>query len=484
MQFPSNKKVFSFLVIVAICGALIASFAQASGTTTTEEGIVNPKITIWASIYNIDQETKTSDIGVFVKVDDLPYNNTHLLVMLSGGDQPFTIDCMPDGQQTNGLWKYHGLANQTCVLDGSGDVFPFDTYTLTLVVDLVEGTNIINVSINTNTTTALGSNAFFTGPHQYALKNSWKASINGEPSLAITERKMVITLDRSDNSFKYDFLIFLLPILAIYYFFGASLLIDPKTHFNERLTMYVSLLFFVPVFLISIQTLIPYRTSISFPEILLINLIISSAIMTVCSIVGKYKASMNRDPCAKPELRWDMFGVAAALVCLFLLYVYAVPQIPLQPSFIFVYGIVPAYVFWSLAKIQTGVSSREQALKTIRSFVIGLTISLIFYLFSLFSGSVGVQLSLTFSGSFLAGLLFGFTVRNLRISVFLGFISGILWSIILGAYIGSIFNGFAGAISGIISLGLLGGIYAPFSAFGGLIGSKLSTWLNKRREAI
>ena len=33
--------------------------------------------------------------------------------MLSGGDQPFTIDCMPDGQQTNGLWKYHGLANQT-----------------------------------------------------------------------------------------------------------------------------------------------------------------------------------------------------------------------------------------------------------------------------------------------------------------------------------------------------------------------------------
>jgi hypothetical protein len=477
MQLQKKKIVF-------ICAILFLSYSLIAIHSTQAQAInekeaANPKITIWCSIYDIYPETKTAEIGAFVVIDDLPYNGTILHIMLTCDDQPLAIECTPDGQQNNNLWKYHGNKNLTCVLEGSGDVFPFDKYTLNLEVKIVEGIDVIKVRINDNSTNNLGTNVYFTGSHQYDLKNNWQSSINSEPHFTINERKIVIDFVRSDNSFRYNFLIFLLPIIAIYYFFGASLIVDPKTHLNERLTMYVSILFFVPVFLISIQSLIPYRTSISFPEILLINLIISCAIMTGCSFVGKYKVTMNRYPWIKPAARWDLIGVAFSMVSLFFLYIYAVPQIPVQPSFIFLYLIIPAYIFWSLAKIRP--PTRQEGIKIFVSFIIGFLISLMFYVTSLFTNSIILQLIMTCSGSLLAGLTFGYIVGNLKISVFLGFVSGILWSILLGVYIGSLVNGYTGAINGMISLGVIGGVYAPFSAFGGLIGYKLTTLIHKKQ---
>jgi hypothetical protein len=478
-----HKATLLTLIFVSSVALFLIDAHSNQASASNETNAVNTTISLVTQIYDINQETKTVDVKAFAFINSFPWNESGVNVWIDVGGQQIIINCTGASQEAGGGLFYQGESNRTiCLLEGTGELFPFDSYKLRLKIQHVD-------FVNDNYTILTGRNqAYFDGAQWYSLRNLWKTtSATNEliPITIVSPQEMTANIQRSDEAFKFDFLVFLVPVIASYYFLGATLLIDSKKHLTERLTMYVSLFFFVPIFVIAIQGVFPYRTTISFPELLLVNLLITTAVLGIFSIIGRYRASLNpvinRLKESKPERRWDVAGVILALLLLIVLYTTTFyGKLPPQLSVLFSYGIVPAYIFWlPFATIET-VSIRENR-KSICFFAVGLVSSLITYFWAV--TFLTYFLVLLYFGSLLNGITVGFYSKGrVRVTLLVGFFSGILYSLLRGVILGLFrVGGLDGWISGIVILGIFGPLYGAFSVIGIYFGtiSKGISWKRK-----
>ncbi len=292
---------------------------------------------------------------------------------------------------------------------------------------------------------------------------------------------MDLHIQRTGNAFNIAFLEFIVPIIACYYLLGATLMLDPKKQLNERLVIYVALFVFVPTFLLAIQNYLPYRSSLSFPELLLTNLIIGNAIFGVFSIVGKRKGwSFSGVKRLKNfeihHNNWDLVGVTLCLLFFMLIYVYTLfGKIALEASFIISYFIIPAYVIWfpfeNIKKI-----SIKKCSKSIKALFMGTTILTASFFIALFLDSLIVLLI----GSIVAGLSVGLYLRKVAKSALLSLLSGVLGTMLTGTLAGLFFgqilfgtSGLSAVLTGIIFLGVWGYPVGGVAGICGLIGAFL-----------
>lgn len=65
---------------------------------------------------------------------------------------------------------------------------------------------------------------------------------------------------------------------------GFSVLLNRKK-IAERLSVYLAIFFFAPTFMLAIQSLLPSRSNLSIPEILIVSLLSTTAFMAISTMI-------------------------------------------------------------------------------------------------------------------------------------------------------------------------------------------------------
>lgn len=291
-------------------------------------------------VFDIDQSKKLAEVKTYVFIDDFPFNRTEIWIRVIGGGS-FWIPCKNYGLIGVDTWFYQGESNQSeWLLEGMGEVFPFDSYHLRFKIpelSLVEG----NFSLSDGERALQAS---FDGPRAYSLKDLWRVDNGLIPISNRGQNEVSFIIQRSSNSQILAVTQFLLPIIACYYLLGATLILDPEKQLAERLRIYLSLFVFAPTFFMAMQNFLPYRSSLSFPEFFLTNLIISNTIFGIFSIIGnKIGPSISHQSRLS---KWDGWAGTLALLVFLVIYVGTLSQkMTIPTSLILTYVVIPSYTF-------------------------------------------------------------------------------------------------------------------------------------------
>jgi len=278
------------------------------------------KMKLEVRILQIDQKNVQSLVEIYVRLGPLPhqFNETAILIQILGGGDVM-VPCNKTASDSFGVY-YSGNASAPWYLIGWGELFPFDYYAINFKASAL--TN-INFSLTEAT-------AIFWGLNQKSLMDTWKTkdSINTIPVhisegktefLAIIRRRWIA-----------PFLELVLPIVFCYWFLGSSMFFDPKSRINERLMVYLSLFVFAPTFFVAIFPFIPYRSFLSIPEFLLVNLVTSIVFFGIFTMVHAHSESFS---IRNMKFPWDFLGILSALLLFLLLYLSLVFSIlMLSPS--------------------------------------------------------------------------------------------------------------------------------------------------------
>ena len=126
------------------------------------------------------------------------------------------------------------------------------------------------------------------------------------------------------------------------------MILDPREKIRERLTICLSLFVFSATFSISIQDFLPYRSSLSFPELLLSNLIVSIALFGIFSI---FQNQTGQNGSGVVSWLWDLLSSCIS----FLIFVglVNVTLTGTAPSVSMILGciIYPSYLYGHFSKL-------------------------------------------------------------------------------------------------------------------------------------
>lgn len=371
---------------------------------------------------------------------------------------------------------------------GTGEPFPFDQYTIRVKITDI-------TFIDTNFTLQNEDHqAFFAGSNAYYLKNIWNANVLTIPNINSNEQSTSFPLKRTWNEVENSILRYYMPTIACYFLLGSALLFNPKDGMSNRLKIFLSIFFFVPTYLIGIQRVLPYRTSLSFPEILLINLVASTAILGVFSAIAHYKVSTSEESgkgkTATDKIfsngPWDGVGLLIALGIFIYFTLRFGNVISPQIGNIISYAIFPSYVFWIPFVDKTIIEFNKT---TLYAVIMGICITIITYSISL----LFLQPHYTIIGIEIGASITGFTVawylQRGDKSTIISCLSGILGSLFAGMILGAVFgerlfgaDGFSGVGEGFIQLGSIGYFYGVFTVIAGLLAIRLKNYFDSRKE--
>ncbi|MFZ7138109.1 MAG: hypothetical protein ACOWW1_06805 [archaeon] len=471
----------AILIFVLLLQLLPFAVAQTDGDPSDNE--VTVRVTV--HVYDVDAGNKLANVSIHFGIFYFPYKTDNIILILLA-DEDSVITCSVEDEKSKNGWCYFGQTEpRLWLLEGTGEPFPFDVHTIRVKIFSI-------LSIGSNFTLMNSEHsAFFTGPNTYYLKNIWTANDLAIPNINTTNQSTSFVLRRTENEAINSFLRYYVPTIACYFLLGSALLFDPKDGISSRLKIFLSIFFFVPTYLTKIQEFMPYTTSISFPEILLINLLVSTAILCVFSAIGNYFAKNSKSSKKRQQKQSlgtrtsDGFGLILAMLVLIVLYwKFSDIMVP-QLSALISYIILPAYIFW-IPFVDKKLIDLNWT--TFRAVLFGISITLLTYLISLFLplplSIIGIEIGATITGFIVAWYL-----QSGDKSAIISCLSGILGSLIAGVIIGFIagerlfgVGGVAGIGNGLISLGSLGYFYAVFSTMAGLLAVRLKAFFDSRKN--
>lgn len=337
------KKIYMLLFLTFL---LLQLFVLSTNHVQAQpDELVEVRLSI--NIFDVDPKTNLADVNIHVFVPNFPSNISTLYVHILGGGSAH-VPCENRGPNGVDKWFYQGESNQTTwVLIGDCECYPFNSYTLTFrVEDLpsVQG----NFSLITEDVDAI-----FVGANFRYLRNTWETENDLIPISKITTKEVVFNLQKTLNALTSDVIYSLIPIVACYYLLGATLILNPKDDLGGRLRLYLSLFVFSSTFLFTLQSYLPFRSSLSFPELLLSNLTFSTAIFTIASIIS----NKTQNPWELREKigfysRVDSLGLIFALIVFVIFYsITLFGKLNIITAIIFTYIVVPSYPFALLFNI-------------------------------------------------------------------------------------------------------------------------------------
>lgn len=325
---PSVPKSLFFLTIIVIFAYPVflmnPGFAESvnpsrmSNLVRMENHTVQIRLSVL--IFEIDAAEKFASVEISLWFDNFPYNATQIYADI-GGNGLIGVKC-----DYEGLQSYHGESSrQTWFLVGSGEMYPFDSYTTqfelrTESIHFRRGNTTYRVGEDINFTLSY-SHAWFHGPNRRSLRDTWLTT-DGEHNLPIDLSNVGFVV-RIERKSLVPLLQILLPIVLCYYFLGASILIS-RSDLNARLRVYFSLFLFAPTFFFAIRPFLPYRSSLTIPEFLLTNLVTSSAVFGICSMIPK-KPKSKRKKNERMSVA-DLVAIVGSMLGLVTLWVTVLPR--------------------------------------------------------------------------------------------------------------------------------------------------------------
>ena len=319
-----NKSVILALLMISV---LMLVFSSEIVNGEDEETV---DIWIEVGIMDVDQNQKTVTLEVYIYVFNYPYNLTQIEVGVVGGGY-ITISCSNTYAVSGSIFPkfaYEGKSNTTLWrLQGWCDTYPFDSYLISF--------NVGHITYAQNYTYSLAPDftyAVFDGAKSNILNEQWQlASGMRIPISQIGEKDVVFMIKRSFDALWKAISRFLLPIIACYYLLGATLSFKSE-QLIEKLAIYLSLIVFSSLFLISLPN-VPYNPSLL--EILLSNLIASSVIF---SIIPTFRL--------EDSAKWDLTPAIASLIVLVSIYATTLAtKLDATTCVILLLVMIPAYLY-------------------------------------------------------------------------------------------------------------------------------------------
>lgn len=276
-----QRKLFVFLVL------LISIFTVTSASSTVKVhsivAVISPDVQkeviefqIATHILDIFQNNRTAKVKVFLSFVNFPYNATQVNAIINGtGGTEVAFQC-----KTNGDQMYSAESNiTTWFLIGYGESYPFDSYEMYFNLK-VESVHFLSDNssyrVDSNDVFNLTRNEIFIpDPERRFLRDTWWITTS-----AHSPTSFIVNVQRN---WQPPTLKLILPIIACFYFLGGTMFISRKD-LQSRMTAYISLFVFAPVFLMTIQNYLPYRSSLCLPEVLLTLLLTSTATYAVFSM--------------------------------------------------------------------------------------------------------------------------------------------------------------------------------------------------------
>jgi len=247
-------------------------------------------------IYDINALTKEANIEIYINLENFPFNASSInLAIIGGFGGCYSEEYIQLTKFIAANWYFGNSKIIKWYLLGWGDSYPFDSYELEFIIgptfsyqignateavfrthDYPEGSG--NASFNVS---VVSEAATIYGEKQEIIIRDWKTRANAIPISSYLKEGFLFEVKRKPL---IPFLEFVLPIEVCYYLLGASMFLDRQKP-ADRLRVYITLFIFSSSFFFSIHNFLPPRTSLSIPEFLLINLITSSAIIAVVSLI-------------------------------------------------------------------------------------------------------------------------------------------------------------------------------------------------------
>lgn len=339
------RKIRSAKIVLALIIVFLSIFSLAFLTSAEPENNNSVTIRFAVHILDIDQSQKLVELKIHVFVDNFPYNESKVGVWVIGAGDTM-VWCNNTGPTMIDKWSYKGESKQTTwLLEGMGEQFPFDSYNLRFKVYSIEYLD------HDFTLLSEEHQAVFAGPRTYSLNDLWSTDNGLIPIRYIGTDEISFIIQRGSNALVIAILQFLVPIVGCYYLLGSTLMLDPKKQLAERLRIHLSLFVFVPTFLIATQTFLPYRSSLAFPEFLLVNLIVSNMIFGIFSILAHReslttsKRQHKQKGISKFENKWDgLTSFVSVVVFTFIYLSTTIGKMSIQASLVMIL-IIPSYIY-------------------------------------------------------------------------------------------------------------------------------------------
>ena len=328
MNFKT-KPIFAMLLLVTIY-LFVPKIESISAQET------QPKIKIIINVKVIDVDLTNMYARVLVRIQTLNFirNASNILINIIGINNP-TINCsyVASGQ-------YVGDSNELdWYVDGIGDVFPYDFYTLHFKID-----DSIRY-ISNNTTYYLMdkpeieiceySTAYFDGMKAWLLKDTWES-----PSLVLPSKISNSTFDVFLIRKSYaPSLLFLTPFILSELIMLSCILLKPKI--GHQLSLYTALIVFSPLNTLAIQQFLPHRRIMSLPEFYSLFVFITSILLIIKTISSKKKSEKAVSLFLK-----DSFY----LICIFFMFYILFNQVysPIINEQISISAIYSIWLFYSI----------------------------------------------------------------------------------------------------------------------------------------
>lgn len=282
-----------------------------------------PFIEVVVYVQDVDVTQKTANLKFTAFIFNVPQNKSAIEIYLASSAGQSSIYCNNSGSEKDGFWNYSGYSEETLWrIYGDGESFPFDSYFLNLdVMDVrsvaLDLDPLEDIPLSLDKTVHRG---FLSGSKGTVLDDVWSLNDKGLlPIVQLASNEITFELQRSWRNISMLSMQFILPAILCYLLLGFSSMLSPK-RLSERLRIYLSIFFFVPTFLFVIQNFLPYRSSLSFPEFLLYNLILSNTVFAIFSIIGHEKYHLLKYNLSSDELensflrrKYDFFATAFSI---------------------------------------------------------------------------------------------------------------------------------------------------------------------------
>jgi len=278
-----------------ICVILVLAFSPARSSAETQN---QPHITYSLTVTNVDLQNQTLSIRLVVNATNVNWTQPYEIVALEG-----------DGVSTvtlNEISKGYYLGNTPTLIQWpleSADPqdYPYNSYIsqFTLIYPPIA-----------NFSNPLFANITFGGTNNPSLKNEWGYVVTNNYSNSTLYHYQSISLQKNTewpNIIEY-------PIWFAFAILGACLFLRPR-NLSGRLTVLTSLFVFAPIFLFTIQPLIPARGVTSLAENQLLFLIVAVGIVTTATLIEQ-------------QINNDIRQLLIDVVAVFVSEVFLITQIP------------------------------------------------------------------------------------------------------------------------------------------------------------
>lgn len=276
-MFLKPKVIFSSLLLM-----IIFLFVITTESINAQE--IQPKIKIIMNVNIIDVDLTSMYARLIVKLQllNFPNNASNILINIVGYKYQ-TINC-----SFIGAGQYEGISNELeWFLDGIGDMFPYDYYSLHFKIDnnlRYISNNITYYLVDTPEIVINEySTAYFEGMKAWLLKDTWESS-NLVLPFKISNLNFDVFLIRRSYA---PSLLFIAPFLLSELIMLSCILLNPKI--DHQLSLYTALIIFSPLNTLAIQQFLPHRRIMSLPEFYSLCVFMTSILLIIRTISLKKK---------------------------------------------------------------------------------------------------------------------------------------------------------------------------------------------------